>query len=117
MSYWSSDVCSSYLLHAHGLSVLVAGLKLLDEVGNLPGHAVALDHRRYTVSSAQQFIAALQKVGLRLGQPGGDIVDLLRGRIVAAQIKGSIAHWGFLSRIPPGLPPGDRKSTRLNSSH
>src|SRR3546814_5416422 len=96
ISDWSSDVCSSDLRAGGGRGV----------VGQVVGSGLDGD--------AAALAALLDGGGQRLARRGVHGVD--RGADDAAEIGGAADRVG-LDEGRAGGVPGDRKSTRLNSSH
>src|SRR3546814_10737001 len=109
ISDWSSDVCSSDLDHSAGVKAEIG----FDAVHAIGGKAV--------------FIAAFRRERIkgdarwRQQRKAGEITGLERVGIIRVQFPGKIIVRGDCAGRPDPLDKerggGDRKSTRLNSSH
>src|SRR3546814_1875389 len=97
ISDWSSDVCSSDLEHADDVGRLVAD----------DGPAQPVPQHRHGDATGV--------VGFRLAV---DLVQLLRAVHAVGNDAGAVLEGpALLAHVPVHHREGDRKSTRLNSSH
>src|SRR3546814_4608250 len=96
ISDWSSDVCSS------DLGIITARQYILppSAVVEIPAHRV-----RHTFFEGQRWFPA--QLFLNLGRING----------IAMVMARAVSHKGDLFSIGFSVGAGDRKSTRLNSSH
>src|SRR3546814_2852119 len=107
ISDWSSDVCSSDLTKKAGVRLLIEAINTID----IPG---------FYLSTSAQALAIIETVGSDNLSFQYDIyhMQVMEGDLARTieQNLGKIAHMQ-LADNPGRHEPGDRKSTRLNSSH
>src|SRR3546814_4524086 len=121
ISDWSSDVCSSDLFlnlprferlsHAAEdvLSEIRAGKRIAD-----PATVSAV----LGIMDRNAELAEAVAIGAALPQENDDyLIAALTGRLVAAEVAGPDENESLTAAVAVARASGDRKSTRLNSSH
>src|SRR3546814_5463770 len=139
ISDWSSDVCSSDLGRAEALLAEggVISVQVLNEISNVARRKMGLDWpETHALLDAVRGLLDVVPVTIDVHEAGLSLAERYRLSIydamivAAARAAGCVTLWsedmrhglsidGALRILDQFLPeaPGDRKSTRLNSSH